>query len=84
MVQRVLRPTAVIGLTGDSRSALYARAKAGLWTRPIKINGAGTRAAGWPETEVAALQAARIAGKSHDEVRALVRTLEAQRQEVSA
>jgi prophage regulatory protein len=34
---------------------------------------------GWPANEVAALNAARIAGKSDDEIRQLVRKLEAAR-----
>jgi prophage regulatory protein len=39
----------------------------------------GARAAGWPASEVQALNAARIAGKSDDEIRELVLKLEAAR-----
>jgi prophage regulatory protein len=77
MVQRILRVAAVRSATGDSKSGHYAKINAGLFTRPVKI---GARASGWPESEVAAIQAARIAGKSSDEIRALVRKLEAARE----
>jgi prophage regulatory protein len=39
----------------------------------------GPRAVGWPSCEVAAINAARIAGKSDVEIRALVAKLEAAR-----
>jgi prophage regulatory protein len=48
----------------------------GLFTPPVPI---GARAVGWPADELAALNAARIAGKSDDEIRALVAKLEAAR-----
>jgi len=50
-------------------------------TRPVKI---GQRAAGYPANEVRAINAARIAGKSDDEIRALVERLHAQREEAAA
>jgi prophage regulatory protein len=39
----------------------------------------GARAVGWPSGEVAAINAARIAGKPDEEIRALVVKLEAAR-----
>jgi prophage regulatory protein len=39
----------------------------------------GPRCIGWPANEVAALNAARIAGKTDEEIRALVVKLEAAR-----
>ena len=39
----------------------------------------GPRAVGWPSDEVEAINAARIAGKTDDEVRVLVTKLEAAR-----
>jgi prophage regulatory protein len=48
----------------------------GLFTHPVQI---GLRAVGWPATELAMLNAARIAGKTDDEIRALVAKLEAAR-----
>jgi prophage regulatory protein len=48
----------------------------GLFTPPVPI---GARAVGWPAAELAMLNAARIAGKTDDEIRALVAKLEAAR-----
>jgi prophage regulatory protein len=63
--------------SGLSRSTLYARAKSHLFTPPIAL---GARAVAWPKREVEALNAARIAGKTDDEIRALVKKLIAERQ----
>jgi prophage regulatory protein len=52
-----------------SHASVYAAVRAGLFTVPVPI---GQRAVGWPDTEVKAINAARIAGKSDDEIRALV------------
>ena len=52
----------------------------GLWTKPVSL---GARAVAWPAGDVAALNAARIAGKSDDQIRALVLKLEAGRLSVS-
>lgn len=76
MVYKILRSPAVLLATGKARSSLYSDIAAGLFVKPVKI---GPRAAGWPEPEVAALQAACVAGKSQAEIRALVRELEARR-----
>jgi len=62
--------------SGLSRSTIYLRIAEGLWTRPVSL---GARAVGWPADEVDALNAARIAGKSDDEIRDLVIKLEAAR-----
>ena len=62
---------------GLARSTLYERISDGLWTRPVKL---GARASAWPSHEVTALNAARIAGKPDDEIRELVKRLEADRQ----
>ena len=59
-----------------SRSAFYERMDRGLMTRPVRI---GLRAVGWPSYEVDAISRAVIAGRSDDEIRALVRRLEAER-----
>ncbi len=73
MIQTILRLPNVIAECGYSRSTLYLRVQQRLWTRPIKI---GARAVGWPASEVAALNAARIAGRADPEIRALVSELE--------
>lgn len=76
MSQRILRLPAVKSESGLSRSSVYLRITQGLWTKPVSL---GARAVGWPASEVAALNAARIAGKSNHEIRQLVRQLEDQR-----
>ena len=76
MAYNILRLPAIKAGAGMSRSTLYLRIKAGLWTRPVKL---GPRAVGWPESEFAALNAARIAGKTDTEIRILVTKLEAAR-----
>jgi prophage regulatory protein len=81
MVTTILRLPAVLRERGRSRSAHYLDIKDGLFTRPVSI---GSRAVGWPEHEVAALNAARIAGQSDDDIRALVAKLEAGRKAASA
>ena len=62
--------------TGYSRSTLYLRIAQGLWPKPVRI---GVRAVGWPASEVAAMNAARIAGEPDSEIVALVKTIEAGR-----
>ena len=76
MVTTILRLPAVKSESGYSRSTIYLRMAQGLWPKPVAL---GARAVGWPAHEVAALNAARIAGKSDDEIRALVAKLEAAR-----
>ncbi|HEY3488120.1 MAG TPA: AlpA family phage regulatory protein [Gammaproteobacteria bacterium] len=73
MATTILRLPDVLRERGKSRSAHYLDIKQGLFTRPVPI---GLRAVGWPAHEVAALNAARIAGKPVDEIRALVTQLE--------
>ena len=77
MSHTLLRLPAVKGQSGYSRSTIYLRMSQGLWTRPVSL---GARAVAWPAGDVAALNAARIAGKSEDQIRALVLKLEAARQ----
>ena len=72
----ILRMPAVKSESGLSRSTLYLRISQGLWTRPVSL---GSRAVGWPSDEVEALNAARIAGRTDEEVRSLVQELEAAR-----
>ena len=72
----ILRLPAVLKRRGRSRSSHYADIKAGLFVKPVLI---GLRATGTPDNEVDALNAARIAGKSDEEIRALVVKLEAAR-----
>lgn len=72
----ILRIRDVKAESGYSRSTLYLRITQGLWPKPVPL---GPRAVGWPSEEVAAINAARIAGKTDDEIRELVLRLEAAR-----
>lgn len=74
----ILRRRQVEAETGYSRSTIYLRISQQLWTRPINL---GARSVGWPASEVTALNAARIAGRSDMEIRALVAKLEAARKD---
>ena len=76
MSMRILRLPDVKVESGLSRSTLYLRISQGLWTKPISLGG---RAVGWPLSEVAAINAARIAGQPDQEVRDLVAALESAR-----
>lgn len=79
MNKTILRLIAVKTESGLSRSTIYLRITQGLWTKPISLGG---RAVGWPASEVAALNAARIAGKTDAEIRVLVQTLQTGRKTV--
>jgi prophage regulatory protein len=76
VAQVILRLPAVKGISGYSRSTIYLRIAQRLWTKQVSL---GPRAVGWPSDEIAALNAARIAGKSNDEIRSLMARLEAAR-----
>lgn len=75
----LLRLPDVLTRRGRSRSSHYADIKAGLFVRPVLI---GLRATGTPDHEVDALNAARIAGRSVEEIKALVSKLEGERKTV--
>ncbi|MGR8932627.1 MAG: helix-turn-helix transcriptional regulator [Gammaproteobacteria bacterium] len=72
MANTILRLPAVLRQRGRSRSAHYLDIQNRLFTKPVSI---GARAVGWPENEVIALNTARIAGSSDEEIRALVKKL---------
>ena len=76
MTHTILRIPATKLQCGYSRSTIYLRITQGLWTKQISL---GPRAIGWPANEVAALNAARISGKTDAEIRDLVVELEAAR-----
>lgn len=81
MVQTLLRLPTVKAETGASRSTIYLRIQQGLWPKPVKL---GPRSVAWPASEVAALNAARIAGMADIEIRALVAKLEAARKSATS
>ena len=72
----IIRLPAVLRERARSRSAHYLDIQQGLFTPPVQI---GLRAVGWPASEVAAINAARIAGKTDAQIRELVTQLEAAR-----
>ncbi|MGQ0443620.1 MAG: helix-turn-helix transcriptional regulator [Beijerinckiaceae bacterium] len=76
MLHTILRLPAAKSESGLSCSTIYLRISQGLWPKPVSL---GARAVGWPASEVVALNAARIAGKSDAEIRGLVTKLEAAR-----
>jgi len=74
--QTLLRLPEVLNRTGYSRSIIYEYAKHGLFTKPVKI---GLRSVAWPDDEVSTITAARIAGKSKDEISQIVQLLHKKR-----
>jgi len=72
----LLRIKQVQALTGDSRSAAFEKRKAGLLPQPIST---GLRAKAYPEHEILAINGARIAGATDDQIRDLVKRLHAER-----
>ena len=62
-----------------SHASIYNAIKAGTFTRPVPI---GQRSVGWPDYEVKAINAARIAGQPDDAIKALVNRLHAKRIEL--
>jgi prophage regulatory protein len=64
-----------------SNASIYNLIREGLWTKPVLI---GQRSVGWPDDEVRALCAARIAGAGEREIRELVNRLHGKRAELLA
>ena len=69
----------VLGHRADA--SVYNAIRDGLFTRGVSI---GQRAKGWPDYEAQAIAAARVAGKSDDQIRELVKVLHAKRTELVA
>ena len=59
-----------------STASIYNNINAGLWTKPVRI---GQRSVGWPSDEVEAINKARIAGATEEQLRDLVTRLHAKR-----
>ena len=72
----ILRRHQVEARTGLSRSTIYKFMSEGRFPKPVRI---GVRAVGWNSSSVEAVNAARIAGKTDAEIRALVLKLETAR-----
>jgi prophage regulatory protein len=75
-MRNLLKLSEVKKYTALSRTTIYTRIQEGLLTPPIKL---GDRASAWPEDEIEAINNARIAGFSDDEIRELVKSLESRR-----
>ncbi len=72
----IIRRKLVESRTGYSRSTIYLKISEGLLPSTIKM---GANSVGWLEHEINAIIAARVAGKSDDEIKVLVSELEAAR-----
>lgn len=72
----MLRMADVEKKRGLKKSHILHEVTQGLFPKPVKI---GKRATAWPDHEVDAINLARIAGKSDDEIRQLVCALHAAR-----
>lgn len=77
-LEEFISPAEMPKYTGNAYSTNYADVKDGLLPPPVKTRG---RSSGWVAREVAAVQKARIAGKTEDEIKELVRQLVLQRQD---
>lgn len=76
MTHRLLRLPEVLSRFPRGRSSFYADISRGLFVPPVAC---GARCSAWPEREVNEIINARIAGTSDDELRKLVKKLEADR-----
>jgi prophage regulatory protein len=77
---KILRLQAVKEKQGHaSGTSVYNEQRDGLLTTAVAI---GKRARGWPDYEIDAILSARIAGKSDDQIRELVKLLHAKRAEL--
>ena len=76
MVTKIQRLPTVQNELGLSRSSVYLLMSKGLLPKPIQIS---SRAVAWLSHETDAIIAARITGKSDDEIRELVTELMSQR-----
>jgi len=79
MTTKIQRLPMLQSEVGLSRSSVYGHIAKGLLPKPIQIS---SRAVAWLSHETDAIIAARIAGKSDDEIRELVSELMSQRSKV--
>ncbi len=78
---KLLRLVSVLALTGTSRTTHYAQIKDGLMTAAVPLS---VHSVAWPEREILAINTARVAGKSEDEIRQLVSRLMVERKTLGA
>jgi prophage regulatory protein len=67
-----LRLPTVCDRTGKPKSTIYREVGEGLLTPPVRI---GERASAWPDSEIDAINDARLQGKSNHEIKQLVMRL---------
>lgn len=77
-IWRIPATKAEMGWRSDASQ--YNAIREGLFTTGVAI---GQRAKGWPDYEVKAIAAARIAGQTDDQIRELVKALHAKRIELA-
>jgi prophage regulatory protein len=70
MTYKFIRAKEAQATTGLPRSTFYHYIAEGLLPPPVRL---GLRSVAWPASEIEAVNRARIAGKSEDEIRELVR-----------
>lgn len=71
-----MRRPAIESLFGTSCSTIYREISLGTFPKAVKISA---RSVGWPAGEIEKINAARLAGKSDNEIRELVASLHAAR-----
>lgn len=64
-----MRRPAIESLFGTSCSTIYREISLGTFPKAVKISA---RSVGWPSGEIEKINAARLAGKSDDEIREIV------------
>ena len=75
----IFRIEAVIKELGHcSHTSVYNDIRSGLFTNPVKIS---SRSVGWPDYEVNAINRARIASASNEQIHELVKQLHLKRSE---
>jgi len=80
MALKILRASQAQEATGLPRSSFYSQISKGLLPPSIQL---GPRSVGWVESEINAVNIARILGKSDEEIKALVIRLVRNRQQLS-
>ncbi len=73
---KLIRFEQVLPLYGTAETRFRQDVREGLMTSPIKPS---RKLSLWPESELTAINAARLAGRKPDEIRALVQQLHAKR-----
>lgn len=73
---KFLRVGSVCGMIDEPQQSFLYKVRKGLFTKQVKL---GARSAAWPAHEIESVLRARMAGKTDDQIRQLVKALEEQR-----